>query len=80
MEEFRASIPKHVKYVVSPGHRVRTCDGRWLDAGAPITADDVPPDAGFPEQGRAGWSVFEAMLVRLEVTENYSFDPKLVSD
>lgn len=75
MQAARDRIPSGVRYVVAPAHRVQGRDGKWFEAGAPITPEDVAADAGWPVQGRAAWKVFEHLVFELRVLENYAYQP-----
>ncbi|HEX2871404.1 MAG TPA: hypothetical protein VHP33_09115 [Polyangiaceae bacterium] len=77
LAEFRAGIPKHVRYVVGPGTVVEGKDGKSFGSGAPIAVDDIEADVGYPGyvNARAAWQVFEALVHDERVIENYAFAP-----
>lgn len=77
LAEFRAAIPKHVRFVVGPGTVVAGKAGKSFGSGAPISVEDVDGEVGYPSKpgARAPWQEFEELVHQERVIENYAFVP-----
>lgn len=77
LADFRAAIPKNVRFVVGPGTVVEGKAGKTFGPGSPISVTDLEGEAGWPSQpnARAPWQQFEELVHQERIVENYSFVP-----
>jgi hypothetical protein len=71
MQEFRAQIPRSVRFVVGPGQRVQVADGSLREAGHAISASDLPSEHALP-----AWQRFEELVHSELIVQNYAFVPE----